>query len=86
MNHAIASFVDDKVAKVICRTCHSEHPYLEEKEKKKGSKAAPTPFEQVLSKVSTPATPPAAPTRKKSKSQPGTRSIYRHKGKPPKKK
>ncbi|MEJ2008321.1 MAG: hypothetical protein P8Z30_09245 [Acidobacteriota bacterium] len=24
MNHAIASFVGDKVVKVICRTCHSE--------------------------------------------------------------
>jgi len=38
MNHAIASFVGDKVVKVICQTCYSEHPYLEGKEKKKAPK------------------------------------------------
>lgn len=84
MNHAIASFVDDKVAKVICRTCYSEHPYLEGKEKKKGAKKASTPFEQVLAKVSPPGASPTTPTRKKAKA--GTRSIYRHKDKSPGKK
>ena len=27
LNHAVASLVDGKVVKVICQTCHSEHPY-----------------------------------------------------------
>ena len=85
MNHAIASFVGDKVAKVICRTCYSEHPYLEGKEKKKASKSASSAFEQVLAKVS-PSTPSEAPTRKKSKAKSSVRSIYRHKDKAPKKK
>lgn len=86
MNHAIASFVGDKVAKVICRTCYSEHPYLEGKEKKKVSKSASTAFDQVLAKVSTPPAVPAAPARKKGKSKSGVRSIYRHKDKQPGKK
>ncbi|MCW5976591.1 MAG: hypothetical protein KIT09_00865 [Bryobacteraceae bacterium] len=30
-NHAIVSLMDDKPAKVRCRTCYHEHDYLEEK-------------------------------------------------------
>ena len=30
-NHAIVSFLDDKPAKVRCRTCYNEHDYYEEK-------------------------------------------------------
>ncbi len=86
MNHAIASFFENKIVKVICRTCYSEHPYLEGKEKKKASKAAPTAFEQVLAKVSPPSTPPAVPTRKKAEAKSGVRTIYRHKDKSPGKK
>jgi len=86
MNHAIASFVGDKVVKVVCRTCYTEHPYLEGKEKKKAPKSTSTAFEQVLAKVSPPSTPPEAPTRKKTKAKSGVRSIYRHKDKEPGKK
>jgi cytochrome c5 len=27
LNHAVASLVGDKVVKVVCQTCHTEHPY-----------------------------------------------------------
>ena len=30
-NHSIVSFLDEKPAKVRCRTCYNEHDYLEEK-------------------------------------------------------
>lgn len=29
-NHSIVSFVENAPAKVRCRTCYSEHPYLRE--------------------------------------------------------
>lgn len=77
MNHAIASFVGDKVAKVICQTCHSEHPFLEGKEKKKKPKS--TAFDQVLAKVGPPADTKKAPTAKKTKPKSGQRSLIRHK-------
>ena len=86
MNHTIASFVGDKVVKVICQTCYSEHPYLEGKEKKKAPKSASAAFDQVLAKVAPSASPPAVPTREKAKAQPRARSIYRHKAETPKKK
>lgn len=79
MNHAIASFVEDKVAKVICQTCHSEHPYLEGKEKKKKPKA--TAFDQVLAKVGPPEHSKKAPAAKKTKPKPGHRPLIRHKSK-----
>ncbi|HEX5410884.1 MAG TPA: hypothetical protein VFZ27_03400 [Terriglobia bacterium] len=84
MNHAIASFVGEKVAKVICQTCYSEHPYLEGKEKKKAPKA--TAFEQVLDKVSPSANAPEAPAAKKPKAESAARPLIRHKAKPPAKK
>lgn len=86
MNHAIASFVDDKVVKVICQTCYTEHPYLEGKEKKKASKSAASAFDQVLAKVAPSASAPAASTSKKGKAPSGVRSIYRHKAESPKRK
>jgi hypothetical protein len=58
LNHAVASLVDNKVVKVICQTCHSEHPYrrAELPPKKKPSPRAAL-FEQVL--VKTRSTPEA---------------------------
>jgi hypothetical protein len=84
MNHAIASFVGDKVVKVICQTCYSEHPYLEGKEKKKAPKA--TAFDQVLSKVSPSAETSAAPAGKKPKAKSAARPLIRPKAKSPGKK
>lgn len=80
MNHAIASFMGDKVVKVVCQTCHSEHPYLEGKEKKKKPKA--TAFEQVLAKSGPSADSEKAPAAKKAKAKSGQRPLIRHKAKP----
>ncbi len=94
LNHAVAGMVEGKVMKVICQTCHSEHPY---KHAKVPPKKKPSPrqalFEQVLSKAAPVATasepapepvpaPEAPPPKKKSVSPPA-RYISRHKGKPP---
>lgn len=84
MNHAIASFVGDKVVKVICQTCHSEHPYLEGKEKKKAPKA--TAFDQVLAKVAPSSSPGAVSASKKAKAKSKARPLYRHKPNSPGKK
>ena len=81
LNHAIASFVGDKVVKVICQTCFSEHPFLEGKEKKKAPKSGSTAFDQVLAKVAPASDPVASPEPKKAK--PHARYISRHKTKPP---
>ncbi|MCL5670752.1 MAG: hypothetical protein M1423_05565 [Acidobacteria bacterium] len=84
MNHAIASFMGDKVVKVICQTCYSEHPYLEGKEKKKKPKA--TPFDQVLSKVSSSSGTSTAPAGKKPNAKSAARPLIRHKATSPRKK
>ena len=84
MNHAIASFVGDKVVKVICQTCHSVHPYLEGKEKKKKTKA--TAFDQVAAKVDPSSDSKKAPNARKKKTKSGQRPLIRHKSKPPGKK
>jgi hypothetical protein len=86
MNHAIASFVGDKVVKVICQTCYTEHPYLEGQDKKKASKSTSAAFDQVLAKVTPSASPPAASAGKKGKAKSGARPLIRHKAKSPGKK
>jgi hypothetical protein len=84
LNHAIASFVEDKVAKVICQTCFSEHPYMhgEGGKKKKAPHARATLFEQVLAKAA-PAARAVPPAAEKKKSAEPARYISRHKTKPP---
>jgi hypothetical protein len=82
MNHAIASFVGAKVVKVVCQTCHSEHPYFEGIERKKKPKA--TVFDQVLAKASPSADPKkeSAGEKTKPKARSGQRPLIRHKAKP----
>ena len=95
LNHAVASLVDNKVVKVICQTCHSEHPYRNAElppKKKPGSRAAL--FDQVLVKTSgapeadpqaaveEPAEPDAKPPKKKRVASPA-RYITRHTSKSP---
>jgi hypothetical protein len=95
LNHAVASLVDNKVVKVICQTCHSEHPYRhgELPPKKKPSPRAAL-FEQVLVKTtSSPEPEPEAPAEgpaqvepeppKKRKVATPARYISRHRTKPP---
>jgi hypothetical protein len=86
LNHAIASMVEVEVAKVICQTCYTEHPYRHgEGGKKKPPNPRTTLFEQVLAR----ATPSGAglpqaekPARKKA-TRPA-RYISRHETRPPK--
>jgi hypothetical protein len=52
LNHAVASMVGTQVAKVICQTCYSEHPFRHGDAGKKKSDPRATLFDQVLGKVS----------------------------------
>jgi DNA-directed RNA polymerase subunit M/transcription elongation factor TFIIS len=95
LNHAAASIVDGKVVKVVCQTCHSEHPYKNAEvppKKKSGPKAAL--LDQVLAKVAPaapePATPDASPEpvevaepRKKKRAAVPARYISRYATRPP---
>ncbi len=91
LNHAVASLVEGEVAKVICQTCYTEHPFHEGKsaKKKKPATGRATLFDQVLARTgSTPAADPPGNARqnpKRKKPAPPTRYISRHKAGPPKK-
>jgi hypothetical protein len=94
LNHAVASMVATTVVKVVCQTCHSEHPYKNAEvppKKKSGPRAVL--LDQVLAKVA-PASPDpetaettpdseevAAPRKKKSSATPA-RYITRHATRP----
>jgi hypothetical protein len=95
LNHAVASMVGSSVVKVVCQTCHSEHPYknaLIPPKKKSGPRAAL--MDQVLAKVApaaaesgaveTPSEPGegAEPAKKKRVGVPA-RYISRHTTRPP---
>lgn len=95
LNHAVASMVEGKVVKVVCQTCHSEHPYKNATvppKKKSGPKAAL--LDQVLAKaapavlaqapVEKPLEPEAsAEPRKKKRAVAPARYISRHATRPP---
>ena len=93
LNHAVASLVDNKVVKVVCQTCHSEHPYRNAElpvKKKPSSRAAL--FDQVLQKTGSTSEPEAPepeeepaevepePAKKRRVATPA-RYIARHKSK-----
>jgi hypothetical protein len=95
LNHAVASMVGSTVVKVVCQTCHSEHPFKNAEvppKKKSGPRAAL--LDQVLAKVA-PASPDPAPLennpepeaaavpRKKKRSATPARYITRHATRPP---
>jgi len=94
LNHAVASLVGNQVVKVVCQTCHSEHPYRHAElplKKKPSSRAAL--FDQVLVKTSSkPEAEPQEPAEepiqvepeppKKKKVAAPARYISRHKTKP----
>jgi hypothetical protein len=87
LNHAIASMVDVQVAKVICQTCYTEHPYrFGEGGKKKPPHPRTTLFEQVLARAtpSAPAEEPPDEKLSKKKAASPARYISRHKTRPPK--
>jgi hypothetical protein len=82
LNHAIASMVEGRVAKVICQTCLTEHAYLHGKGGKKLSNPRVTLFDQVLAEVST--TEKKSRARSAKKKSRAARYITRHKGPSPK--
>ena len=94
LNHAVASLVDNKVVKVVCQTCHSEHPYryAEIPPKKKPSPRKKL-FTDVLSKAAPASAPKAADEEtpdsepeklaKKKKAAAPARYISRHGTRPP---
>jgi hypothetical protein len=94
LNHNVASLVGGKVVKVICQTCHSEHPYrYAEAPPKKKPSPRPALFKEILAKAApVPAAAPAGPAPplqeetpapKKKKAAPPARYISRHKTRPP---
>jgi len=94
LNHAVASMVGGKVVKVVCETCHNEHPYRnsEVPEKKKKASTRAHLFDQVLAKSapSPPAAEPvveadpeAPPPPKKKRTAKAARYITRHQTRPP---
>ncbi|HXJ93965.1 MAG TPA: hypothetical protein VMT20_14035 [Terriglobia bacterium] len=87
LNHAIASMMDGRAVKVICKTCYTEHAFRHGEGGKKKAPAGMTLFEQVLSNAaSAPPEEPAEPaTTKKKKAAAPARYISRHKERPRKK-
>ncbi len=80
LNHAIASMMDGKVAKVICQTCLTEHPYLhpDGAKRKKPAGVKETLFDQVLAH-SAPVAVAEPVTTKKKKPASAARYSRRHK-------
>jgi hypothetical protein len=58
LNHAVASIMDGKAVKVICKTCYTEHAFRHGEGGKKKAPAGMTLFDQVLAAA---APAPAAP-------------------------
>jgi hypothetical protein len=82
LNHAIASLVEAKVAKVICQTCLTEHAFLHGRGAKKLSNPRATLFDQVLAEVSSSDDEKASKAQKKKSA--AARTISRRKAKPSK--
>lgn len=82
LNHAIASMMEGKVAKVICQTCLTEHAYLYQDgaKRKKPPGGRETLFDQVLSHGDGLAQAEEGHIRKK-KASPTSKSGRGHKGK-----
>jgi hypothetical protein len=86
LNHAIASLMEGKVAKVICQTCLTEHAYLHEDgaKRKKPPGGRETLFDQVLAHGMPAAEEAEEAPAKKKKAAPAARNLQRQKGKTPK--
>jgi hypothetical protein len=90
LNHAVASMMDGKAVKVICKTCYTEHAFRHGEGGKKKAPAGMTLFDQVLAAaapappIEDGADPPASDAKKKPAAAPA-RYISRHKEQPRKK-
>jgi hypothetical protein len=84
LNHAIASIMEDRVVKVICKTCYTEHAYRHGEGGKKKAPAGVTLFQQVLANASPSEAPEPAPSKqaptaaKKKRATEPARYISRH--------
>lgn len=80
LNHAIASMMEGKVAKVICQTCLTEHAYLYQDgaKRKKPPGGRETLFDQILAHGGL-APQPEEVQGKKKKTSPPARSGRRSK-------
>jgi hypothetical protein len=91
LNHAIASMMDGKAVKVICKTCYTEHAYRHGEGGKKKAPAGMTLFDQVLAAAAPApaleeeADAPPAPSAKKKRAAAPARYISRRKEQPRKK-
>jgi hypothetical protein len=95
LNHAVASLVGGVVVKVICQTCHSEHPYKNaEVPPKKRATPKAVLLDQVLAKAGPPAPAPepidvpveaedVTELPKKKRAAVPARYISRHATRPP---
>lgn len=92
LNHAVASIMDGRAVKVICKTCYTEHAFRHGEGGKKKAPAGMTLFDQVLAAASpapvdtqeVEASPaPAAATKKRAAAP--ARYIARRKEAPRKK-
>ena len=90
LNHAVASIMDGKAVKVICKTCYTEHAFRHGEGGKKKAPAGMTLFDQVLAAAApAPASedgaePAVSDTKKKPATEPA-RYISRRKEQPRKK-
>jgi len=84
LNHAVASMMAGKVAKVICQTCLTEHPYLHSDgaKRKKPPGGRETLFDQVLAHGASASEEDAEPAKKK-KNVPAARQTRGRKAKRP---
>lgn len=79
LNHAVASMVEGQVAKVICQTCLTEHPFLHSDGSKRKGPAGPkqTLYQQVQAQLP-PAAAPSPSSAKKKRGAPAARHTRRH--------
>jgi hypothetical protein len=83
LNHAVASMMNGRVVKVICKTCYTEHAFRHGEGGKKKTPGRMTLFEQVLAGSAPPAPaseaepPPEPPAAKKKRSAAPARYITR---------
>jgi hypothetical protein len=91
LNHAIASIMDGRAVKVICKTCYTEHAFRHGEGGKKKAPAGMTLFDQVLAAaapappIEEEADPPPTASAKKKRAAAPARYIARRKEQPRKK-
>lgn len=78
LDHNVASLVGEEVVKVVCRTCHNEHPYRHGKGGKKKKTEVESLVGEILARAPQPP-PPPAPDREAKEAFPGRPRPLRRK-------